>query len=379
MMSTPATSSSSSFDYGRSGLLQRKCACKKKPRGPEVEHENKKRDESDAAVQRKSFPGPGPDKSPAEAPPIVHEVLRSPGQPLDPTARARLEPRFGYDFSHVRVHADSHAAKSAEAVNAQAYTVGSHIVFGNGDGQTGDSSRQRILAHELAHVVQQGGRQASGPLRVAPADDRLEGAADRAADQVMSGGRASNSPAPPGSLQRLGANPGCTDAQAKAIHQAIFDANSMVIKARAALAADPLTLRTRNAIWHNFRLAGTAANASTIAGHLRAGQNSMINDPISCTSAGNDTACAGSRCGDTPVAGGRAFNICTDVSLAVRDPVVPAACVLHEGVHSSDATMTADVYSGWFGHTGSPGDANYPGTAPLTNADSYATLALELS
>jgi hypothetical protein len=89
------------------------------------------------------------------APPIVYEVLRSAGQPLDPNTRAFLEPRFGYDFSHVRVHTDAQAAKSAQAVGALAYTVGRDIVFGAGQYSPGVSGGQRLLAHELAHVVQQ--------------------------------------------------------------------------------------------------------------------------------------------------------------------------------------------------------------------------------
>ncbi len=132
---------------------------------------------------------PVPHQTSTEAPPIVHDVLRSPGQPLDPGTRAFMEPRFGYDFSRVRVHADSRAAKSAEAVNAQAYTAGSNIVFGSNQGGAGNMSNQRLLAHELAHVVQQDGRRSGGSLQVAPANDSAEGVADRAADQVLSGGR----------------------------------------------------------------------------------------------------------------------------------------------------------------------------------------------
>ena len=64
------------------------------------------------------------------APPIVHEVLQSAGQPLDAATRSYLEPRFGHDFGKVRVHADSRAAESARTVNAEAYTVGQHVVFG---------------------------------------------------------------------------------------------------------------------------------------------------------------------------------------------------------------------------------------------------------
>jgi hypothetical protein len=126
--------------------------------------------------------------SPAEAPPVVNDVLRSPGRPLDPDTRAFMEPRFGYDFSKVRVHADSQAAKSAEAVNAQAYTVGSNIVLGR-DQNGANKPNPRLLAHELAHVVQQGGQFGGGSLQVAPAHDSAEVAADRAAEQVLSGGR----------------------------------------------------------------------------------------------------------------------------------------------------------------------------------------------
>src|SRR5215204_5149289 len=67
---------------------------------------------------------------PVVAPPIVHDVLRSPGRPLDHAARAEMEPRFGHDFSRVRVHTDAWAAESARAVDALAYTVGRDVVFG---------------------------------------------------------------------------------------------------------------------------------------------------------------------------------------------------------------------------------------------------------
>ncbi len=171
-----------SFAPGRGGLLQR-CACKKTA-GPADEEcpECKKKREAGPGLQRKSTAARSP--AAAEAPPIVHDVLRSPGQPLDAASRAFMEPRFGYDFSRVRVHADARAAQSAAAVDAQAYTVGSNIVFG-----ANRAGNQRLLAHELAHVVQQGGRQPGGTLPIAPANDRAESAADRAADQVLSGGR----------------------------------------------------------------------------------------------------------------------------------------------------------------------------------------------
>ncbi|MEK6321043.1 MAG: DUF4157 domain-containing protein [Acidobacteriota bacterium] len=82
-------------------------------------------------------------------------MLRSPGQPLDAQTRALMEPRFGHDFSNVRVHADAKGAESARAVRALAYTVGPDVVFGAGQYALSTKSGQSLLAHELTHVVQQ--------------------------------------------------------------------------------------------------------------------------------------------------------------------------------------------------------------------------------
>src|ERR1043166_4076607 len=91
-------------------------------------------------------------------PQIVHEVLRSPSQPLDPVTRAFIEPRFGHDFSNVRVHTDAKAAESANAVSARAYTVGSDIVFGSEQYRPETDEGRRLLAHELVHLLQQSAR-----------------------------------------------------------------------------------------------------------------------------------------------------------------------------------------------------------------------------
>ena len=88
-------------------------------------------------------------------PSIMHEVLRSPGHRLPANTRARMQSHFGHDFSRVRVHHDGKAAESARAVNARAYTVGRDIVFGAGAYAPLSAPGSRLLAHELAHVVQQ--------------------------------------------------------------------------------------------------------------------------------------------------------------------------------------------------------------------------------
>lgn len=190
-----------------SGMLQRQCACgRHTSAGGECEECKKKRE---GTLQRAAI-NPSQVK---EVPPIVHEVLRSPGQPLDAATRAFMEPRFGHDFSHVltntaphfakvgltvgptsdpheeearriaeavvrapepvahtqsifralpdfskmRVHRGTLATEASRTVNARAFTVGHDIVFGDGAYQPSISEGQRLLAHELTHVVQQVG------------------------------------------------------------------------------------------------------------------------------------------------------------------------------------------------------------------------------
>ncbi|MCW5799967.1 MAG: hypothetical protein LZF60_340119 [Nitrospira sp.] len=89
------------------------------------------------------------------APPIVHEVLAEPGNPLDSATRAFFEPRFGHDFGQVRIHSGAKAKESARAVGALAYTAGRNIVFGAGSYAPFSPTGQHLLAHELAHVIQQ--------------------------------------------------------------------------------------------------------------------------------------------------------------------------------------------------------------------------------
>lgn len=146
---------------------------------------------SSTAATRASRPGGvwQPRAEPASkttepVPSIVREVLRSPGQPLDGRTRAFMEPRFGHDFSGVRVHHDNRAAESARALNARAYAFGSHIVFGAGQAAFGTPRGQWLLAHEMAHVAQT--RSGTSPSSVAS----VETDASRAATDVLSGKRA---------------------------------------------------------------------------------------------------------------------------------------------------------------------------------------------
>jgi hypothetical protein len=85
----------------------------------------------------------------AQAPQSVYDTLATPGHPLDAATRAFMEPRFGHDFSRVRIHTDPQAAQSAAAVNALAYTVRRDVVFGAGQYQPGTDAGKRLIAHEL--------------------------------------------------------------------------------------------------------------------------------------------------------------------------------------------------------------------------------------
>jgi hypothetical protein len=115
----------------------------------------------------------------------VHEVLRSPGEPLAEPLRAEMEARLGADFSDVRMHTDPAARRSAQEVDARAYTSGSHIVVGEG------GADKHTLAHELTHVIQQragavAGTETVGGLSISDPADRFERAAEANAAEAMS-------------------------------------------------------------------------------------------------------------------------------------------------------------------------------------------------
>ena len=105
------------------------------------------------------------------------------GRPLPAGVRSRMEAAFGAGFSHVRIHTDANAAGLSDGLNARAFTVGQHVAFGSGEYQPGSLVGDALLAHELAHVVQQGGTSAdSAPMRKGPGEDTgIERDADRAA------------------------------------------------------------------------------------------------------------------------------------------------------------------------------------------------------
>ena len=144
--------------------LQRKCACG----GTCAECA-----EEGPRVQRRAAGGA---EAAVSVPSAANIVPRSSsGRPLDAGVRAFMEPRFGVDLGHVRVHTDAGAADSARQIGAHAYTIGRDIVFGRGRYAPGTSAGKSLLAHELTHVIQQtGGAGGGGSPRISPAGPSVQ-------------------------------------------------------------------------------------------------------------------------------------------------------------------------------------------------------------
>jgi hypothetical protein len=178
-LTLPAAARSSGF------ALQRKCAC---GGSAGLSEACEGCDRQRLSLQRSTPTANAETRHSFAAPPIVHEVLRSPGQPLDAETRAFMEPHFSHNFSAVRVHTDARAAESAGKVNALAYTVGRDIAFAAGRYAPTTSAGRKLLAHELSHVVQQPSQyEDDGHLAIGEPGDASEREADQRADYVMEG------------------------------------------------------------------------------------------------------------------------------------------------------------------------------------------------
>ena len=128
---------------------------RRQPIEEEEELQRQSVEEEEEELQAKENTGQTPEVAPGVENSI--SAIRGGGQPLSANERSFFEPRFGRDFSQVRVHSNAKATESARAVNARAYTVGQNVVFGHGEYAPGSSEGQRLLAHELVHIVQQDG------------------------------------------------------------------------------------------------------------------------------------------------------------------------------------------------------------------------------
>jgi hypothetical protein len=130
--------------------------------------------------------GPGGARAGADA--VALSGRLGEGRPLEGGTRARMESAFGHGFGHVRVHDDGRGAALSRDLGARAFTLGAHVAFSDGSYRPGTPAGDALLAHELAHVVQQGGGHARGAEAARgalPADDAIEADADRAAEGAV--------------------------------------------------------------------------------------------------------------------------------------------------------------------------------------------------
>jgi hypothetical protein len=164
-------------------LLQRKCTSCSKSGGECAECSTQR----EATVQRSPAPAQGKGEGESRVSPLVNEALRSPGHRLDPSIRAFMELRFGRNLGHVRIHTNAGAARAADSIDAAAFTVGDSVWFGYRQYQPNKPEGLHLLAHELAHTIQQRGNAHAlqANLRIGDMHDPSETAADRAADAIL--------------------------------------------------------------------------------------------------------------------------------------------------------------------------------------------------
>lgn len=284
----------------------------------------------------------------------VPKVLAEAGQPLEGSARAFMESRFGYSFDSVRIHNGPAAAASAEGIQARAYTVGNHVVFGAGEYQPRSEAGRRLLAHELTHTVQQ----QAAPARV------MRQPAGQSWGDACSGGATD-----PCQFSR------CTADHITTARADIQRGISLVTDAIAALNANPLTSDTVRAMDWYF-VSHDQATVDTVRTRL-----GCILDNL------NDTA-ANDRFGCHPDYDALAY-VCTPSMSPCAQRLTPvclmdshfgkssrerAETVIHECAHRSGMSTghpnsVEDMYS-WTARF-----TNLSTSDAMQNADSYALFA----
>ncbi len=282
------------------------------------------------------------------APPIVHEVLRGPGAPLEAAIRGDFEHRLGLDLSGVRVHDGDRAAESARAVDAAAYTVGSDVVFGAGRYAPQSPAGRRLLAHELAHVAQQAG----------PAEPEL-----------------ARSPSA-STLRRVTLDPSCDASQAEVLGNVTRAQASAAGWARAALSALDRPEDVGSLLRRHFGV--ELADIASIA-VVRAYFQSILRvlEADGFTYHCLESSHAWCRDDEGKKIAARAPSPGSDIYFCDPYPHQDffghrslIDTLLHEAAHAQHAAFNHDTYED---------DSDYPGSSPRTNADSYACFARDVA
>jgi len=211
----------------------------------------------------------------------VTDVARAPGRPLDNATRAVMETRFGHDFSSIRVHSDDRAAASAERLGATAYAAGRHLVFARGQYAPGTERGRHLLAHELAHVVQQSGQRPGGDQVQAPPTMVYDAAAERDAESWAEG---SGGPAEPLMVPRPAVMPSIAEKILKFAAKQLEKRTVRTVSKHIARHARRIAGRAIHSIFKNpkeirYLLQGVVREATEIAGrHPTAGTQRVIEE-----------------------------------------------------------------------------------------------------
>jgi len=337
-------------------LIQRQCeSCS-----------NTSRSEHSLSIQRYSNTKTGPGAAPAE---FTNHL--GPGAPLDSATRSYFEPRFGHDFSNVRIHHGAQAAAAAARVEARAFTLGHDVVFGAGEHNPGTEKGRRLLAHELTHVVQQSG---SGALQ--------RNQATALQRQAQSGGATTVTVQSTGNCSLSnGAELGAAGRLAQQWLRAAIEA----LHHFEALPISRSSESTRTALQFHFHTTNPfhAALVRTRLAQVRDGLDSSQATPSDCAAARDP------GCGSATVAYHQNGRINWCPFFFGRDPNSQARTVIHEYTHAEARRLPlAAGYAELSDHTPrrikdrayldrryyldlSPEEA-------MDNADSYANLTADL-
>jgi hypothetical protein len=314
------------------------------------------------------------------------------GNSIDGSTRGKMENAFETNFSNVEIHTDSNATRLSNEMNARAFTVGNHIAFGSSEYKPGTMVGDALMAHELAHVVQQGKGMTN---ELQPKDASGYGQLEEDADNSAIGAMVSIHQGKNGSLKEMAqrATPkmksglslsrcsskvphtACTAPELTTINTSKALASNWVSSALVKLRATPIRADVTAALQRNFGATdGVAANLPDIITRIVTAEAEMNSAAVYCGGTEN-TDCANNHCGFS-YAGVHEFLICRNITLTSSDTIFQAYCPLHESFHTAFSNFTVDSYSGWGGHWNA--SSGYPGSNPLRNADSYVSLILDL-
>ncbi|MEP7252326.1 MAG: DUF4157 domain-containing protein, partial [Ginsengibacter sp.] len=310
------------------------------------------------------------------------------GSSINSGTRNKMESTFGTSFSDVQVHTDSKASGLSSGMNARAFTVGNHIAFGSGEYKPGTMLGDALMAHELAHVIQQKGNPSSNvSAGNYSMNSQIEKEADNStfgflANQALRGDqKKSLRPKLKSGLsihscgKKSVPHTPCTTTETASINSYRTRGSGWVDTALVKLRERPVRADVLASLQRNFGAAnGTEANLPGIIEKIVGAQTQMNGSAYYCAGA-EDSTCAANHCGYT-YAGNNEFLICRNVTLASTNPDFQSYCPIHESYHAAFSSFDVDSYSGW--NNVWKRSSDYPGSDTLHNADSYTTVIYDL-